>query len=418
MANITDYILSTEPRIENLPRYFTFMVAALVAIGPFTIDTYLPAMPIMAKEFGVGIEQINFTIITYMLGYGSAQLIGGPLSDQIGRKKVAFFGLSIYIPCTLLIAMSDTILMVQILRAVQAFGGGFATVICMALIRDAYEPEEAARQFPKVIMIMLLAPLVAPMIGILLIGFGWPSIFVFLALYGLAMLVSVVRIPETAPNLTHKISFKGFVPQYKEVVTRRENGKLIPLLYILTIALSSGCLIVFISNVSFLYIINFAIDEKLFPLFFALNIGTMLFFTGVTSRLVKTVPSYLIFRVGLTGQLISLSVLVAIVTFANPSVWVFTVLMALTIGMTGLISPSVTALYMAHYERLAGSASSVLSVSIFMLGAILATLSQLFFDDSVRPIVYTMLVSVILSNLVATTIPAPIKPKLVEPQVS
>ena len=384
------------------------MVAALVAIGPFTIDTYLPAMPIMANEFGVSIEQINFTIITYMIGYGIAQLIGGPLSDQIGRKKVAYFGLGVYIPCSLLVTVSDSVLTVQLLRAVQAFGGGFATVICMAMIRDSYEPDEAARRFPIVMMIMLIAPLVAPTIGILLLGFGWKSIFIFLALYGVIMLWFIFLIPETAPDLTHKIHLKGFLDQYQEVITRRVEGKLIPVRYILALSLSSGCLIVFISNVSFLYIINYELDEKLFPIFFGLNILTMMFFNAVTARLIKTISPYRIFRTGLIGQLLFLMVLVTVATLTTPGVWLLTALLSLTIGMTGLISPSVTALYMAHYERLAGSASSVLSVSVFMLGAVLALLSQLFYNDTVRPIVYTMFFGVILSNVIATTIPKPI----------
>lgn len=386
------------------------MVAALVAIGPFTIDTYLPAMPIMAREFGVSIEQINFTIITYMFGYGIAQLIGGPLSDQIGRKKVAYIGLGVYIPATLLITISDTILMVQLLRAVQAFGGGFATVICMAMIRDAYQPDEAARRFPQMMMIMMIAPLVAPTIGILLLDLGWPSIFIFLAVYGVILMFCMYRIPETAPDLTHKIYLKGFLHQYHEVITRREEGKLIPMRYILAMALSTGCMIVFISNVSFLYIINYELNEKLFPIFFGLNILTLMFFNGVTVRLIKTVPPYRIFRVGLFCQLLSLLALAIVSTLTTPGVWLLTALLSLTLGMNGLIAPSVTALYMAHYERLAGSASSVLSVSIFMIGAVLAGLSQLLYNDTVRPIVYTMFLGVLASNLIALTIPHPRKP--------
>lgn len=393
------------------------MVAALVAIGPFTIDTYLPAMPIMAREFGVSIEQINFTIITYMLGYGIAQLIGGPLSDQIGRKKVAYVGLSVYIPATLLITVADNILMVQVLRAVQAFGGGFATVICMAMIRDAYEPDEAARRFPQVMMIMMLAPLVAPTIGILLLDLGWPSIFIFLAVYGVILICGLYKIPETAPDLTHKIHLKGFLHQYHEVITRREEGKLIPMRYILAMALSTGCMIVFISNVSFLYIINYELNEKLFPIFFGLNILTLMFFNGVTVRLIKTVPPYRIFRVGLFCQLLSLLALAIVSTLTTPGVWLLTALLSLTLGMNGLIAPSVTALYMAHYERLAGSASSVLSVSIFMIGAVLAGLSQLLYDDTVRPIVYTMFLGVLASNLIAITIPKPDKPVSAPPPV-
>jgi len=394
-------------RVPGLPSYFIVFVASMVAIGPFAIDTYLPAMPAMAVSLGVEIVSVNATLSAYLFGFAFGQLFGGPISDQIGRRKIGIIGLVVFCVASLLISSASTISAVLALRALQAIGGGFATVICMAMVRDAYEPLEAAKRFPVVMLVMLGAPLVAPGIGVLLLSFGWESIFVFLASYAIIVLVAFLPVPETATTATGRMQLGMILPQYIEVLTRRVEGRHIPLRYIFTQGLMMSGTFVFITNASFIYLQHFEIEPKWFVFYFGINIAMMMVFTLATSRLIHRVAPYRLWRFGRTLQLSAIVLLAVGVTLVDMPLWAFAALLAVTIGAGGMINPSVTGLYLAYFDRLSGSAVSLMNTTVFLSGSVLGLVTGLFFDDTLKPIVYTMAAAVVVGNLVALSIPAP-----------
>jgi len=296
----------------------------------------------------------------------------------------------------------------QALRIAQGFGGGFATIICMAMIRDAYEPEEAARRFPMAMMVTLIAPLIAPWIGTLLLRFGWQSNFIFLALYGTFILMFFFRLPETAVGVVGKIQPRQIFPQYKAVLNRRVGDKLIPIRVVLTVGLASGCMLVFITNVSFVYIEYFDVGTTLFPALFGVNIVAMMSMNRLTTKLLKKYRPYDLLRFGLALQLLAIFSLAIMAFFRPPPLWLFASLISFALGCIGMTSPSATAIFMSFYDRLAGSAASVMSVTMFVVGAPLAALSQLFFDGSVGPMIFVMLGASLTANLIAATIPRPL----------
>lgn len=399
--------VSSQPRIAGLPVYFLPFVSAMVGLGPFAVDTYLPALPVMATFFNSDIVQLNITVSTYLLGFGLGQLIGGPVSDQIGRKPIGMVGLWLFIFTTVAILFATSVLQVQLLRALQAIGGGFATVICNAMVRDAYEPMEAAKRFPMVMLVMLIAPLAAPVLGSFLMDLGWEAIFVFLAAYALMLVVGFARVPETAASSGGKIRFGEIVPQYVEVLTRRVSGRLVPLRYMLTMGLIASLMMIFITNSAFIYLQYFEVGEKWFGAFFGANVVMMMLFTGATTRLIHKVAPFKLFRIGCVIQASALLALTVMVLVAEPSVWWFVPLLALSIGPAGMINPSVSGLYLAYFDRLSGSASSLMSVSVFMIGAVLGALSGVFYDGTLRPIVLTMAAALLVANVIALTIPRP-----------
>jgi DHA1 family bicyclomycin/chloramphenicol resistance-like MFS transporter len=188
MSQPTPATAAAAPAI-SAPRHLILFIGALVAIGPLSLDAYLPAMPAMAEAFGVSIVAINNTISIYLIGYGVGQFFGGAFSDQIGRKRIGLIGLGIFTLASVAIAFAHTVEQVQWLRFVQAIGGGFSTVICMAIVRDVYPVAEIGRRMAMVTLIMLASPLVAPTIGAFLLKYGWPSIFLFKATYSGALLL-------------------------------------------------------------------------------------------------------------------------------------------------------------------------------------------------------------------------------------
>ena len=398
---------NTETRVAGLPAYFIVFVAAMVAIGPFAIDTYLPAMPSMALALGVDIVAVNATLSSYLLGFGAGQLIGGPISDQIGRRKVGLFGLTVFCVASLVIALADNITHILWLRVVQAIGGGCATVICLAMVRDAYEPLEAAKRFPKVMLVMLSAPLLAPVIGSALLSLGWASIFVFLGLYSLIIACLFLPVPETATSAPGKLDWSSILPQYVSVLSTRVDGRLIPLRYIFTQGMLFSGTFVFITNSPFIYLEYFGVAEQVFAVYFGANIVMMMVFTSITTRLIHTYTPFQLFRFGRAIQFTAIVSLALAVTFFQPSLWVFTAMLAMVIGPAGMNNPSVQGLYLFHFDRLSGSATSLMSVAVFLFGSLLRLASGLFYDGTLQPIVYTMLGGLVAANLVAMTIPRP-----------
>lgn len=394
-------------RIPGLPGYFIVFVASMVAIGPFAIDTYLPAMPSMAASLGVEIVSVNATLSTYLFGFAFGQMFGGPISDQIGRRRIGLVGLVIFSAASVLIAMTDSIQVLLVLRAVQAVGGGFATVICMAMVRDAYEPMEAAKRFPVVMLVMLGAPLAAPAIGAALLSVGWQSIFIFLALYALAVLVAFLPVPETASLRSGRLDLGRILPQYAEVITRRVDGRLVPARYILTQGLLMSGTFVFITNSSFIYLEYFGIAEEWFVVYFGVNILMMMVFTLITTRLIHRVAPDRLWRAARGLQFLAVVMLALGLWWFDLNIWTLTGLLSIVIGANGMINPSASGLYLSYFDRLSGSAVSLMNVAVFLFGSALGVVTGLFFDGTLKPIVFTMAVAITVGNLNALGIPPP-----------
>jgi MFS transporter, DHA1 family, multidrug resistance protein len=386
-------------------RFFVPFVAALIALGPFAIDTYLPALPSMAEALDTSIVRANQTLSIYLLGFAIGQLIGGPVSDQLGRRVVGVTGLVIFILCSVGIVMTKNIDVVLTLRGIQAVGGGFATVICMAMVRDSYSAMEAARQFPKIMMVMLTAPLIAPAIGAAMLPLGWASIFIFLAGYAALLGICLAMTNETATHRTGKLAVGRIYTQYLSVLRFRVQGRLVPLRYIIAQGLISSVLMIFITHSSYIYMGYFDVPANQFVLFFGANVLAMMIGNLVTSRLVATIAPYTLYVWGRGVQFIAIILLTCLVLVTDPPKALFVPLLAVVIGCNGVIAPAVQGLYLAPFRELSGSATSLLNTSIFMVGGLLGAASGMLFDDTLRPIVLTMLLALVLGNLLALTIP-------------
>ena len=391
--------MSSSKTTQPLPRFFILFVASLIALGPFAIDTYLPALPTMAAAFGVNIVQVNNTLSIYLFGFAFGQIIGGPVSDQVGRRPVGLIGLVIFTICSFLISLATTIEEVLWLRGIQAFGGGFATVICMAMVRDAYPAAEAAKQFPKVMLVMLTAPLIAPAIGAALLGFGWASIFVFLGAYALVMALMLARTGETALNRSGRLQPGRILPQYYAVLSLRDRGKLIGLRWIFSQGLMSSLMLIFITNASFIYLEHYQVGEQWFVFYFSANVIAMMIGTSLTSRLIHKYPPFRLYTVARLLQLATIAVLALATSVTELSALVFTPILALGFGCSGMIGPSVQGMYLAPFGKLSGSATSLMSMSMFLFGSILqhSNLLSLTFNILFQ-LVYSISFSCIISR--------------------
>ena len=190
-------------------KQLSLLLAMLVAIMPFSIDTYLPAMTDVAHSLNSSVHLVEKSLSTYLLGAAMGQLIGGSLSDLKGRKPICLIGLAIFIVSTIIITQVTQVEWLIGMRMVQGLGAGMATVIVPAMVRDRYTGVQAAQMFATIGIIIMIAPSIAPMFGAVIHGLlGWQAIFGFLLLYGVALLLSMWRFcPATRRNASRMSSF-------------------------------------------------------------------------------------------------------------------------------------------------------------------------------------------------------------------
>jgi DHA1 family bicyclomycin/chloramphenicol resistance-like MFS transporter len=396
---------------KTAPAYLIFFVGALIAIGPLSLDAYLPAMPAMAEAFGVNIVAVNNTISIYLVGYGLGQFFGGAFSDQIGRKRIGLIGLAIFTLASIAIGFAHSVEQVQWLRLIQAIGGGFSTVICMAIVRDVYPVAEIGRRMATVTLIMLASPIVAPSIGAALLSFGWPTIFFFKAFYSGVLLVAyALFVPETRPGKWSHLSVATTVRQCGQVLVFRTASGRWPMLYAFAMALGAGAFMTFLTNSSFVYIEYFGVSEHAFPLYFGASILGMVAMNILSMRTLTEAKAPGYFRAGLYLQLVGVSILLVAALLGPWSIWVVVAAMTFVVASLGLTGPAGSGQYIRNFDKLAGSASSLYTTLMFALGATLSGISGLLFNGTLKPMALVMFAASVGANLLASRITAePVK---------
>jgi DHA1 family bicyclomycin/chloramphenicol resistance-like MFS transporter len=223
-----------------------FVVAASLMMQPMSTDMYLASLPSLVTIFGVPPSTVQLTLSLFVIGFGSAQLIIGPLSDRFGRRPVLLWGLSLYLLASILCSLAQSIELLIAGRFVQALGCCSAVIVARAIVRDAYAPEHGAAVIARAATWLSLAPVFGPILGSYLqVSFGWRAAFIALALFSTAVLGLVIaRLPETNPHKNpHATDLGGLLANYRTVLGAREFWA-----YALPGALSYGVIFCFISG--------------------------------------------------------------------------------------------------------------------------------------------------------------------------
>lgn len=390
----------------SIPVYFILVIGSLSAIGPLGMDIYLPAIPAMVIEFNAPIESVNITVSSFLLGMGLGQFLGGPISDQIGRKKVGVTGLIIFSIASAAIISAHTIDQIIYLRFLQAVGAGFGGVICMGAIRDAYDIRSAGPKFALMMMIMMLAPLLSPALGAILLIIGWELIFIALAVYGVVLgFILAYAIPETNPMPSARVSLAAIMQQYHDVICHRIDGRYVALGYILVMSLSMAVLMIFITTSSFIYMDYFGLSRNLFPVFFGANIVCAMILNTVSMKLMSRIEPKRIMRIGIVLQLIFVTLFALVAHSDDPALHTVAPLLMITLGLPGLINPNGMAIYMGFFPRQGGSASAANTTIMLILGGLAGGITSLFHDGSLQPVALIMWCSVVLALVVFLRLP-------------
>lgn len=372
------------------PGRLAIILGTLIALGPLAIDTYLPALVTMAGHFQVPIHDVEISVSVYVLGVAAGQWLGGPFSDQFGRKPVAYIGLVMFVAGSLLIPFASDVEQLYLLRFLQALGGGATAVIAAASVRDHFSGKEAARVLTSIGLVMLLAPLLAPAIGSFLLHLaGWESIFFMLALYGLLLaLVVAFLLPKVPSQGGEEPLRKRLFTSYGRVIRqRRAMG------FILANGLSFSAMFTFITDAAFLYMDYFGLSAAQFPIAFGANVVTMLAMNRLNVVLLRYYETAAIMRVGLMIQSSASVILLALAVTGLLTLWMVIPLIMVVCGMMALVMPNGIACFLSLFERDSGAATGLNGALQFLLAGIVGTVLGTLHNGTPLPMTLLMVIA-------------------------
>jgi len=370
-------------------RGLAWLLGALAAFGPFAVDAYLPAFPRIAKDLGTSIGTVQITLAVFLLGLGVGQVFWGTLSDHVGRRIPLLSGCLLFSGTALVCAMTHNIHILIVARLLMGIGGSAGVVVPRAIVRDLFEEAEAAKFYTLMMFVSGVAPIAAPLLGsILLTYFNWRTIFWALAVMGGICTVACLRsCPET---LAREDRMRGHVSDVfrgygRVLVNRRFLGPAMALGCVL------GMLFTYIASSAYLFIELFGIPVALFGILFAANSFGLYIGTQSNHWLLRRFSSGKLLRSAMWMNVGCALLLVCCTWTKIGGFPLFFAILFLCISTLGSILPNATAIAMQPFPDEAGSASAVLGIFQFVLGAIGGAVVGIFQNGSALPVAIQIL---------------------------
>lgn len=363
------------------------LLASIMALSPLAIDLYLPAMPIIADELSSDMAMMQNTLSIYLFGYALGLFYFGPQADKRPRRKLVILGISGFLIATIVLPFVMNIEQFLAVRFVQAFISSAATVVVPGTIREYYG-KHTAKGLSYVSMIMMLAPMIAPSIGSALLWLDdWQLIFYALAVYASVILLLVYRyLPNS--NQVKSATQISFLGRYKTVLSHKSAR-----LDIITSMMISLAFFSYITAVPFVYMTVFGVSEFMFSALFGATVLALMTAHLINSKLVVRKGSRTMLLSGVFVAFTSSSVLL-VVNFYELSI-VYTVLAVLPLmGSISMIAVNSDALVLHEFAEQSGTATAVIGVLRFGIGALAGPILAIFYNGTALPFVLLMCVSV------------------------
>ena len=359
------------------------VLGALIALGPLTIDMYLPAFPQLAAELDATDAQTQLTLTGMLGGLAFGQLLIGPLSDAFGRKRPLLIGLATHVLASLLCALAPSIAMLSAVRVLQGFAGAAISVVAMAIVRDLFSGLAVARLMSRLMLVIGLAPILAPTLGGLILQVtSWRGIFVVLAaMAAVLVVIAILGLRETLPVERRRSARIGATLATYRMLLR--DTTFVALVLIGGLMLSA--VFAYVSGSSFVLQDGYGLNEQMFGLVFGANAAGL----TVSSQLNPT----LIHRFGpvnvLTGAIwmAGVAAIVLVITGLTGFGGLIGVLvpLAVVVAAAGLSLPNTPALALTRHGEAAGTAAALLGSVQFGVGAVVAPLVGVFGSTSAAP---------------------------------
>ena len=374
---------------------YVLVLGALTALGPFTVDLYLPAFPVLQDELGVSAAAVQLTLTGTMVGFGFGQLIVGPWSDKVGRRLPLILATSLHIAASVAAALAPDIAWLTVFRLLQGFGAAAGGVVAMAMVRDLFGGKPLVRMLSRLALVNGLAPVLAPVIGSQLLAFmDWRGVFVALAVYG-AVVVGAVAffIVETLPeSRRHVAGHSTLRDRYAALFRDR-----VYLGAVIVGGMTFTGLFGYLSTSSFLFQELYAFTAQQYGLLFAVNSVGIIIGVQTSSRLMRgpVQPQWILAVTTIVH--LAMAVAIMVLDSSGAGFWGTAIPLWIYILACGFSFPAVQVLALARHGAEAGTAASLLGALNFGLAGLISPLIGLLGVGSAVPMGFVMLLAAVVA---------------------
>ena len=364
------------------------ILGMLSAIGPFSIDMYLPGFSTIAKDLHTTISRVTLSLSSFFIGISMGQLLYGPILDRYGRKKPVYVGLSIYLLASIACSFCKTVDALIFFRFIQAVGACAGMVASRAFVRDVFPVEENAKVFSLLMLVIGVSPIIAPTLGgYVTAGFGWPWVFVILSVMAAGTLIAMHfylpdgRAPDTSVSFMPAPIIRGFLSVIKEPQFYT---------YAFTGAIASAGLYAYISGSPFVFMELFHVSEKHYGWIFAIVALGLIISSQLNSLVLRKYKSEQIIRVALLFQTLTGLTLLLGSYYHFTGLYSTVFLCMIFLSCQGFTFPNSSALSMAPFSRNAGSASALMGAIQLGIGAIMSATVGILSNNTSLPMTGVM----------------------------
>lgn len=370
------------------------VLGAMVALGPLTIDMYLPALPDIGSDLHVNSTLTQLTLTGTLVGLGLGQLLVGPLSDSLGRRLPLIAGAALHILASLAITVAPNIVVLGVLRAVEGMGAAAAMVVAMAVVRDLYTDKAAATVISRLTLVIGIAPILAPSLGAAVLVHGsWQNVFAALSCLGVLLLIlAVVALPETLPPPVRRpLRVGAILRTYRDLLRDK-----VFVVLVLVAGLSLSGLFAYISGASFVLQGQYGMNQQVFAI--AFGAGAIAFVAASQLNVVllnRFEPQQIVWWC-LSLALIPAVVLLVLAGFGIGGLVGFVGPVWTLMALMGFVIPNAPALALSRHGEAAGTSAAVLGAAQFGVGAVIAPLVGALGNNALA-VAVVMMIGVVLA---------------------
>lgn len=372
-------------RQTNSRLRLVLLIGSIAALGPFATDMYLPGFPSIAKDLQTNETYVSYTLTSYFIGISLGQLFYGPILDKFGRKKPLLLGLLLFLVSSLVCAISPNVEVLIGGRFVQAIAASVGMVAGNAIIRDQFETKEVAKILSSVLLVMGVAPVIAPTLGSLFVEeFSWRYIFYFLAATSGVIIVSLYAFLKETHGYQEDMEFR-LLPIFENYRKAMNNTQFFR--YTLGGSMSMSIMFAYVSSISFILISLYKMSKIEFGIVFAVNAAGFIGGSQINRVLINKFQLHQLTRNMAAIQLLVGSVFLVFAYNYNVPLWLFLGYVWVILFLLGFINPNTAAMALEPFDENVGVASALYGSIRMCVAAAVTGLIGVFYDQTLMPLV-------------------------------